>query len=436
MTRADDTTQPPLPTVAGSERCESRRRQSSQQKTGPEHPPRRKMDTAIGGVALGLGLGAALARTCCGADGGPAASLKTPCHPSFPPDAVRAAEDWAWFDRQAPTFGPMQDATPRELELCAMSATEYTAARKAGTVSCAEYCAALVRRLHHFAASNAFMLTSLKLTHLVIAQAEALDAKAAAEGLDSIAPLYGLPVPIKGTAATVAFPSSVGTGVLDGCFAKKDCDLVERIVAAGGVVFCKTNVPEFAASWVTLNRTNGTTWNPYPCALGALTTGGSSGGAACAVATHVAPIAMTEDTGGSTRHPANQCGNFGYDPNRNKWPNDGNPGITYYNDQVGINSRVFSDVLLFDMAINGTAAEHAAAKLKVATMSPSSIRVGFPQEIFVDQTTTPSCIGYDKHRASDNIVARLEACASVLGKAGFAINRKSTARHSKADSTA
>ncbi len=382
------------------------------------------MASTLGGTAFGLALGAALSRQCGAAVGRTRSASQTPCHPAFPPEDVRHAEDWAWFDRAAPTFEPMQDSTERERQLCAMSATEYTAARKAGMVSCAEYCAALVRRLHHFEASNAFMATSLKMTHLVIAQAEELDAKATSQGVDSIAPLYGLPVPIKGTAATVTFPSSVGCGVLNDFVAKKDCELVERIVGAGGVVFCKTNVPEFAASWITLNRTNGTTWNPYPCECGALTTGGSSGGAACAVATHIAPIAMTEDTGGSTRHPANQCGNFGYDPPRNKWPNDGNPGITYFNDQVGINTRSFADVVLFDIAINGTADEHGAAASKVAAMDSSAIRVGFPQEIFVDQTTTPSCIGCDRHRASDNIVARLEACARVLDKAGFAINRQ------------
>ena len=60
----------------------------------------------------------------------------------------------------------------------------------------------------------------------------------------------------------------------------------------------------------------------------ALTTGGSSGGAASAVAAYIAPLAISEDTGGSTRHPALQQGNFGYDPSRNHYPNAGNPGCS------------------------------------------------------------------------------------------------------------
>lgn len=65
---------------------------------------------------------------------------------------------------------------------------------------------------------------------------------------------------------------------------------------------------------VTANHTNGVSWNPHTATTGALTSGGSSGGSAAAVAARIAPLAVTEDTGGSTRSPATQCGNFGYDP--------------------------------------------------------------------------------------------------------------------------
>jgi Asp-tRNA(Asn)/Glu-tRNA(Gln) amidotransferase A subunit family amidase len=201
-----------------------------------------------------------------------------------------------------------------------------------------------------------------------------------------------------------------------------DCALAARLKAAGAVLMAKTNVPEFAASWITLNRTNGVVWNPYPCTDGALTTGGSSGGAAFAVAGRIAPIAMTEDTGGSTRHPASQCGNFGYDPPRNKYPNDGNPGITYYNDQVGINARSFEDVLLYDAAVTGAAAEHAAAAARVAALPTSAIKIGFPREIFVE-LNLPTDPGKGR-RASDEIISKLEACRRVLGAAGFSSTRE------------
>ena len=95
-------------------------------------------------------------------------------------------------------------------------------------------------------------------------------------------------------------------------------------------------MPEFAAGWVTANPCNGGTRNPYDHRL---TVGGSSGGSASAVASYMCAIAVTEDTGGSTRVPATSCGNYGYDPSRNHFPNAGNPGMSYTQDQLGINTR-------------------------------------------------------------------------------------------------
>jgi amidase len=204
-----------------------------------------------------------------------------------------------------------------------MSATEYIAARQRGETTCEEFTCAAVKRMLHYRHLNAFTVSSYEMTSAIIAQARALDAQVEAEGIESIAPLYGLPVPIKGTAATIDFPSSAGSAVLDRFHAARDCDLVLVLKGAHAVIMGKTNVPEFAASWLTLNYTNGVTWNPYTSKEGAMTVGGSSGGAAVAVAANITPLAVTEDTGGSTRHPANQCANFGYDPPRNKYPNDG-----------------------------------------------------------------------------------------------------------------
>ena len=140
-------------------------------------------------------------------------------------------------------------------------------------------------------------------TDYVMTQARALDAQAAREGVESIAPLYGLPVPIKGTCATTDFPSCVGTGVLQHCYGRRDSELVALLKGANAVLMGKTNVPEFACSGLTMNHTNGVCRNPYDHCL---STGGSSGGSAAATAARIAPVSVTEDTGGSTRNPANQ----------------------------------------------------------------------------------------------------------------------------------
>ena len=70
----------------------------------------------------------------------------------------------------------------------------------------------------------------------------------------------------------------------------------------------------------------------------------------------LAPIAVTEDTGGSTRLPAFFNHNVGYDPSRNHYPNAGNPGMTFTNDQIGLNARSLDDILLLDAALLGRGA--------------------------------------------------------------------------------
>lgn len=341
-------------------------------------------------------------------------------HPSFPPqtlvDATNAAlpphdkATWRmrnlnggqdadalarWFEDAAPTLLPMgAAASARENQLWSMSAVEYIAARRSGETSCEEYTTAALKRMHHYRQLNAFMMTSYDqaASSTIMAQARALDQRAATGGVESIAPFFGLPIPLKGTAATVDFPSSAGSGVLDSCYAAQDCDLVQILKKANAIIMGKTNVPEFAASWLTVNHTNGVCWNPYVSSVGALTTGGSSGGAAVAVAAHIVPLAVTEDTGGSTRHPANQCGNFGYDPPRNKYPNNGNPGITFYCDQLGLNARSFGDILLYDAVVTGCQAEHAAARNAVRARPASDLRVGFPQEVHNGPDLLSACL--------------------------------------------
>ena len=213
---------------------------------------------------------------------------------------------------------PDPSATPRERQLCRMSASEYVEARRAGSVTCQEYAAALVKRATYYRYMNQWIYTSYALFDKAVADAAALDARAEAEGVESIAPLYGLAIPMKGTAAVIDYPAGSGVGVLSGHTPLADSDLTVLIRERNGVIFGCTNVPEFAANWVTANPASGQTRNPYDHAF---TVGGSSGGSASAVASYMCAVAVTEDTGGSTRVPASSNQNFGFDPSRNHYPN-------------------------------------------------------------------------------------------------------------------
>lgn len=299
-------------------------------------------------------------------------------HPSFPPPASPAATA-RWFREQLPELpGPPTALCGERCQAHARwSAVEYMAARKSGEVTCEEYAASLILRAKHYRDMNQFMNwdNDPHWTDRVLDAARALDVKASREGIEAIAPLYGLPIPMKGTMATVDFISSAGVSLLHDFRAKDDADFVKLVKAKHGVVYGKTNVPEFAASLVTCNPANGCTLNPHGRHL---TSGGSSGGAASAVASLLAPVAVSEDTGGSTRSPAFSNGNFGYDPTRNHYPNAGNPGMALILDQLGLNARSMEDII----ALDGVFCDYDPSTVKSKKIS--ELRIGVPQYPYVE----------------------------------------------------
>jgi hypothetical protein len=156
--------------------------------------------------------------------------------------------------------------TDVEETLVKISLTEWQTERAAGTYTCEQIATALTKRakylqdiqkMNHFMYWNSFEIDDDPTTtaeqlavydwiDVVMEQAKALDAKAASDGVEAIAPLYCYPVPLKGTMATKKFPSSSGFAVLQDKFAVVDADLVTLISQANGVLFGKTNVPELA----------------------------------------------------------------------------------------------------------------------------------------------------------------------------------------------
>jgi amidase len=117
-----------------------------------------------------------------------------------------------------------------------------------------------------------------------------------------VGPLHGLPIAFKDVENAVGFPNTSGSPIYRDNYPKQDSVIVERIKGAGAIPIGKTNVPEFGLGSHSYNEVYGTTRNPYD--LGR-TAGGSSGGAAAALASGMLPIADGSDTGGSLRNPAN-----------------------------------------------------------------------------------------------------------------------------------
>ena len=124
-------------------------------------------------------------------------------------------------------------------------------------------------------------------------------------------PLTGLPVAIKDTELTKGLRTTLGSLVYQDFVPDEDSILVERLRAAGAIIIGKTNTPEFAMLGETRNLLGADCSNPWDLTR---TTGGSSGGAACAIAAGLAPLASGSDSGGSITIPAAFCGTFGFKP--------------------------------------------------------------------------------------------------------------------------
>lgn len=139
------------------------------------------------------------------------------------------------------------------------------------------------------------------------AAAAADDALARGDG----GPLCGIPLTIKDSHWLAGVTSEVGSRASEGFVPTATTAAVERLEAAGALIYAKTTTPEFCYFGITESPLNGTTSNPWDVTR---TPGGSSGGAAAALAAGAGPLALGGDGGGSIRIPAAFCGLVGFKP--------------------------------------------------------------------------------------------------------------------------
>ena len=142
------------------------------------------------------------------------------------------------------------------------------------------------------------------------------DARARGERL----PLLGLPMTVKEQFNVAGLPTTWGIEQFKGWRPDFDALVVQRLKAAGAVILGKTNVPEGLADWQSYNKIYGTTNNPWDLTR---TPGGSSGGAAAALAAGYVPLELGSDVGGSLRAPAHFCGVFAHKPSLDLIPQRG-----------------------------------------------------------------------------------------------------------------
>ncbi len=179
-------------------------------------------------------------------------------------------------------------------------------------------------------------------------QAQAAD-QALAAG-NEVGPLHGLPVAHKDLVWTQGIRTTFGSPAYRDFVPTRDALIVERLKQAGAITIGKTNTPEFGAGSQTFNPVFGETRNPYDTSR---TCGGSSGGAAVALACGMQPLADGSDTGGSLRNPANFCNVVGLRPSPGRvpvWPSQ----VGWYTIGVqGPMARTVRDAALMLSAIAG-----------------------------------------------------------------------------------
>jgi aspartyl-tRNA(Asn)/glutamyl-tRNA(Gln) amidotransferase subunit A len=193
------------------------------------------------------------------------------------------------------------------------SALDLAAAIRAKQVSPVEIAEAILARIEALNPRlNAFCLVTRD-----IALRDAREAEIAVVKGEPIGALHGVPLSLKDVIFTRGLRTTGGSRLFGDAVPEEDAIAAGRLRAAGAVLLGKTNTSEFGHKAVTDNPLFGVTRNPWNPEM---TPGGSSGGAAAAVASGLGPIALGTDGGGSLRIPAAFCGVYGFKPSWGRVP--------------------------------------------------------------------------------------------------------------------
>jgi amidase len=245
------------------------------------------------------------------------------------------------------------------------------------------------------------------------ARDRARKADRAVAGGDLWGPLHGVPMTVKESFDVEGLPTTWGRPDMKGNVAARHALSVHRLMGAGAVIFGKTNVPVMLADWQTFNPVYGTTNNPWDVTR---VPGGSSGGAAAALAAGLTGLELGSDIGASIRNPAHYCGVFGHKPTFELCPTRGHnlPPNLATKDMAVIGPLARSaDDLDMSLRLIAQPDEAEARGIKVALARPvpgiRKLRVG----VIINADTAP---------VDDEVQAGVRAAAECFAKHGAKVS--------------
>ena len=261
-------------------------------------------------------------------------------------------------------------------ELTAKIARREVSARQA-TQACLDRVAKVDGQIHAFISHNAAD---------ALAQADAVD-KLIAQGGDANLSLLGVPIGIKDVLAVKDHPLNCGSKILGNFVSPYDATVIEKLKAAGAIIFGRLNMDEFAMGSSTENSAFGITRNPWDTTR---IPGGSSGGSAAAVAADEVIATLGTDTGGSIRQPAALCGCVGMKPTYGRVSRYGLVAFASSLDQVGPfskdvrdNATLLNVISGYDKRDSTSVNQPVPDYTKALDGNIKGLRIGLPKEYMI-----------------------------------------------------
>src|SRR5277367_4168602 len=262
-------------------------------------------------------------------------------------------------------------------ELTAKIARREVSAREI-TQSCLDQIARVDGKIHAFISHNSAD---------ALAQADAADKEIASGATHTQKPLLGIPIAVKDVLAVKNQPLNCGSKILGKFISPYDATAIEKLKAAGAIIFGRLNMDEFAMGSSTENSAFGVTKNPWDISR---IPGGSSGGSAAAVAADETIASLGTDTGGSIRQPAALCGCVGLKPTYGRVSRYGLVAFASSLDQIGPFTKNVSDAATLLGVLSGVDPRDSTSVPQPVPNYPAALdgkikglKLGLPKEYII-----------------------------------------------------